>query len=162
MGKVFISYRMLDERFGAAAIYEILVQRFGADSVFRDCTSLQPGEHYPSVILDAVAQADLLLAVIGPGWLTLRDRIGFRLLDRRHDWVRHEIATAFEHGIPVIPVLLEGAAQPTVAQLRPEIGRLALIQAAHVSHMGLGEDVHRLAERITELVPSLVSPAQPT
>jgi hypothetical protein len=155
MGRVFINYRVLDERFGVAAVYEILVQRFGVDSVFRDCVSLQPGEHYPSAILEAVSHSDVLLAVIGPGWLTLADEFGFRLIDRHDDWVRREIATAFEYGIPVIPVLLEGALQSTVVELPHDISRLALIQPALVSHVRLGEDVQRLAARIATLAPQL-------
>lgn len=155
MGKVFINYRALDERFGVAAVYEILVQRFGVDGVFRDCVSLQPGEHFPSAILEAVSRSDVLLAVIGRGWLTLADEFGMRLIDRHDDWVRREIAIAFAGGIPVIPVLLEGASQPTVAELPHDISRLALIQAAHVSDVRLGEDVHRLATRIAALVPAV-------
>jgi len=161
MGKVFISYRMLDDRFGAAAVYEILAQRLGADRVFRDCVSLQAGEHYPSAILDAVARSDVLLAIIGPDWLTLTDRLGRRLIDRRHDWVRREIAAAFTRGIPVVPVLLDGATQPTVAELPRDISRLALVQVARVSHKTVGADVRCLAMRLIAIAPGLAAPAMP-
>jgi tetratricopeptide (TPR) repeat protein len=155
MSRVFISYRTKDERFGAAAICEILVERFGAEQVFRDCVSLRPGEHYPTVILDAVTHSDVLLAVVGPDWLTLTDASGLRLIDRRHDWVRKEIATALGRGIPIIPVLLEGAAPLSVADLPRDIHRLALIQATRVSHESFGKDMRQLARRLGDLVPGL-------
>jgi tetratricopeptide (TPR) repeat protein len=158
MTEVFISYRVRDERFGAAAVYEILVQRFGANRVFRDCVSLRPGEHYPSVIRNALERSTVLLAIIGPEWLALLDGEG-RVIDRNGDWVRREIATAFSRGIPIIPVLLENTAQPSAVDLPAEINQLAFLQAARVAHETFGEDVQRLATRLAGLVPGLAAAA---
>jgi hypothetical protein len=155
---VFLSYRVMDERFGAAAVYEILTQRFGPNRVFRDCVSMLPGDHYPSVIRQALERSAVLLALIGPEWLTRRDGES-RLIDRKEDWVRNEIATAFLRGIPVIPVLLENAPRPIAADLPDEIRGIAYLQAARVVHETFGEDVQRLGTRLATLIPQLAAPA---
>ncbi|MGH3938857.1 MAG: hypothetical protein ACRDTG_09525 [Pseudonocardiaceae bacterium] len=96
MPGVFINYRFADERFGAGMLYDLLVQRFGTNQVFRDCVSLQPGHPYPAALRAELEQADVLLAVIGSSWLSLSDHTGTRLVDRPEDWVRREVARALE------------------------------------------------------------------
>lgn len=118
---------------------------------------MQPGEHYPSAIREALERSSVLLAIIGPDWLTLVDDDDVRLIDREHDWVRREIALAFSRGISVIPVLLEGAAQPLVTDLPGEISQLAHLQATRVVHKTFGADVQRLAARLAMLVPGLAA-----
>lgn len=158
---VFINYRTVDQPLGAAAIHDALARRFGADQVFRDCVSMQAGDHYPTALREALEGADVLIAVIGRRWLTVTDQsTGSRLIDRPMDWVRREIARAFERRIPVIPVLLRDAhgyiAPPAPDQLPPDVVQLALTQASEVSHSRFGEDVDRLVVRLVQLAPCLV------
>ena len=124
MGGVFINYRTVDDPLGAALIHDRLALRFGDENVFRDCVSLTPGAHYPSSIRIALENAAVLVAVIGPRWLTLTDESAVRLIDREHDWVRQELALAFDTGIPVLPVLLKdtpaNAIMPMMADLPGE------------------------------------------
>jgi RecA/RadA recombinase len=154
VGGVFINYRSKDRPEAAGAIYGELVKRFGRDRVFRDCDSIQVGDRYPAALRSALADADVLVAVIGPGWLAT-DASGTRLIDRDHDWVRNEIAEAFRIGIPVVPVLLADAARLTREELPDDIRRLALVQALSFNHRRLGEDLNRLVARVTELAASL-------
>jgi hypothetical protein len=154
VGGVFINYRNNDRPEAAGAIYGELVQRFGRDRVFRDCDSIQAGDRYPAVLRSALADADVLVAVVGPGWLAT-DESGTRLIDRDYDWVRTEIATALRIGTPVVPVLLADAAQPTGDELPDDIRQLARVQALPFSHRRLGEDLTRLVARIEELAPLL-------
>ena len=103
MGGVFINYRVVDNPLGAAAIHDALARRFGADKVFRDCVSLEAGTRYPTAIRDALFDADLVMSIIGPRWLELVDeQTGVRLIDRDHDWVRRELAWAFQRDIKVL------------------------------------------------------------
>ena len=74
--------------------------------------------------MEAVAKSDVLLAIIGPGWLEVRDDAGRRRLDDPHDFVRIEIATALKRNIPVIPILLESARVPKAAQLPDDLKEL--------------------------------------
>jgi tetratricopeptide (TPR) repeat protein len=154
--EVFCNYRTLDARYGAAASYELLGARFGHTRVFRDCVSMLPGELYPDAIRSALEQTRVLLVLVGPRWFAEVD--GVRLVDNERDWVRREIRRAFERGIPVVPVLLDGVAPPGADDLPEDIRKLALCQAVPVDHRTLGRDIAALADRITDLVPELVLP----
>jgi hypothetical protein len=160
MSGVFINYRVVDQPLGAAGIHEALVSRFGADNVFRDCVSMNAGTFYPTAIRTALANADVVVSVIGPRWLALRDEAtGERLIDRDHDWVRRELAMAMERGIHVIPVLLkdtpEDARLPSPSELPANIRPLALLQSLPISQRRFGEDLDRLAGAVVQLIPSL-------
>ena len=158
MTGVFINYRTKDQPLGAAAIHDHLARRFGSGRVFRDCVSMNPGENYPKEIRAALMSADILLAVIGPGWLTATDGEQ-RLIEREADWVRFEIATAFTRGIPVLPVLLKdtpaSAAQITKADVPADISAIAVTQAFEFSQLQFGADLDRLTERVVKLAPAL-------
>jgi hypothetical protein len=165
MSGVFINYRSGDHPLGAAAVHDRLATRFGPDNVFRDCVSLAAGVCYPDEIRAALRNSDVLVAIIGPDWLTLTDEIsGVRLIDRTHDWVRREIVWAIEHHLPIVPVLLTGtprdAVQPRPSDVPDDMRTFALLQSHEVTHRRFGDDVTRLADRLVELVPSLV-PAVP-
>jgi hypothetical protein len=160
MGGVFINYRVADNPFGAAGIGDALAGRFGATKVFRDCVSLDAGIQYPTAIREALARSDVLVAIVGPQWLTLLDEVtGERLIDREHDWVRRELVWARERNIGVVPVLLVDtparAIQPKANELPPDIRWFAHVQAFEFSHRRFGVDLNRLATRLAELVPSL-------
>jgi hypothetical protein len=166
MGGVFINYRSVDDPMAAASIYQWLATKFGEHQVFRDCVTLDAGTHYPTGIRSALENAAVVIAVIGPRWLTLTDpETGVRLIDRKEDWVRQEIATAFRRDITVLPVLLkdtpENARHPTPAELPDDIRRLGTIQALAISQLRLGPDLARLAQTLTRLHPALVSVPPP-
>jgi TIR domain len=86
MGVVFVNYRAKDNPLGAAGIHDVLVRRFGGDRVFRDSVSMAAGEHYPTKLREALEQADVLVAVIGPRWNELADEQGQLLIQRDRDW----------------------------------------------------------------------------
>ena len=161
MGGVFINYRVVDNPLGAAGIHDGLAKKFGKTNVFRDCVSLEAGEDYPDAIRAALVRSDVLVAVIGPRWLTLRDPAGTRLLDRSYDWVRRELIMARERDIIVLPVFLrdtpEHAIQPTVDDLPPDIGWFALKQGLTFSQLTYGADLDRLVTRLAVLVPGLAT-----
>jgi hypothetical protein len=47
----------------------LLAARFGADRVFKDVDSIQPGDDFDEEIRAAVGSCGVLLAVIGKHWL---------------------------------------------------------------------------------------------
>lgn len=165
MAGVFINYRVVDNPLGAAGIHDALATRFGAERVFRDCVSMQPGDHYPERIRRALAEAEVLVSIIGPRWLTLTDDAGDRLIDRDQDWVRRELAWAHEKNTPVVPVLLvdtpDRAPQPVADDLPAELRWLAYLQAFEFSQRRFGADLDRLADRLTALAPSLRTNGRP-
>jgi hypothetical protein len=156
MGGVFINYRVADNPLAAAAMHDSLARRFGANRVFRDTVSMTAGSHYPTAIWAALSTANVLVAVIGPRWLTATDPNGERLIDGEHDWVRQELAFAFTRRITVLPVLLkdtpENASQPRPDELPDDIRRLATIQSCEISQRTLGADLTRLGEQLAPLL----------
>lgn len=98
MGGVWVCYRNEDAPLGATAIHDQLRLRFGAANVFRD----PPAGH------DRVAAVGVLLAMIGPRWLTSVNGDGARLTRRNDDLVHRCLAMAFRDHVPVLPVLLRG------------------------------------------------------
>src|SRR5262249_51962461 len=72
-----------------------------------------------------VGKCDVLLAIIGEQWLTVRGKEGRRLLDDPEDFVRLEIQSALEQSIPVVPVLVGRAVMPSEQDLPDVLKELA-------------------------------------
>ena len=105
---MFVSYRTADARYPAAYLADRLGKDFGPDRVFRDADALVPGLPWPDGLDRALADARVLVVLIGPGWLDAPGPDGSgRALDRPDDWVRREIRTALTREITVVPVLLD-------------------------------------------------------
>ena len=58
-----------------------LVDRFGEGQVFMDVDTIEPGLDFAEEVTRAVAACQVLVAVIGPAWLTAADGRGRRRLD---------------------------------------------------------------------------------
>lgn len=80
-GRVFISYRREESSGLAGRLYDRLAARFGDDQVFMDVDTIALGVDFADVITQAVSTCEVLLAVIGPRWLTATDEDGQRRLD---------------------------------------------------------------------------------
>ena len=73
MPKVFICYRREDSLHQAGRIYDQLVLHFGKGDVFKDVDSRHVGRDYRKVLSEQVAQCEVLLVLIGDGWLNQDD-----------------------------------------------------------------------------------------
>jgi hypothetical protein len=145
---VFVSYRRDDSKHAAGRLGERLDERF---TLFMDVDSIRPGTDFTAVVREAVEQADVLLALIGPTWLTAADETGARRLDNPEDWVVAEIGTALQHGTPVVPVLVDGARMPQRQDLPPSLAPLASRQALTLSHESFAADCTRVIDTIEDL-----------
>jgi hypothetical protein len=145
--KIFLSYRRAESAGHAGRLYDALGARFGRDSVFMDVSDIEPGESFSEVIHAEIRSCDVLIAVIGRDWLTCVGAAG-RRLDDPDDLVRAEIAAALTQGIPVIPVLVGGAAPPTPAALPDALKPLAARDAHDISDERWTYDVDRLIEAV--------------
>ena len=152
---VFVSYRRDDSKHAAGRLGERLGERF---KLFMDIDSIRPGTDFTAVVRDAVDRADVVLAVIGKGWLSASSQTGARRLDEAHDWVSLEVGTALKHGTPVIPVLVDGARMPDRADLPESLTDLASRQAISLDHESFAADCSRLIETIEGLVGSQGAP----
>ena len=93
--------------------------------IFRDVQSIPFGIDFRDPINNELCHCRVLVAVIGPTWLTVQDDKGNRRLDHPGDWVRLEVETALSRGIPVIPLLVGNAELPRAEELPDCLQNLA-------------------------------------
>jgi TIR domain len=147
--KVFISYRREDAKWQAREIYRALTRVLPHDNVFMDIDSIGPGEDFVVALERSLDQCDILLALIGPGWIDARDpKSGRSKLENPNDFVRLEINKALVRGIPVVPVLLDGASIPDKDKLPDDLEKLALRNAEFVEHRTADTDIERLIKKL--------------
>jgi len=144
MGGIFISYRREDSAGWTGRLSEQLTERFGAESIFMDIDTIEPGVDFTEALQKAVSSCDILLAVIGPEWATSTDKSGKLRLEDPHDWVRVEIAAALKRKIRIVPVLVGGAAVPTMDFLPEELDPLAHRQVHEPTDKRWNYDVEQL------------------
>ena len=148
--RIFISYRRADSIGHAGRLLDELQSRFGRDHVFMDLSGIDAGEDFGGKIDAAIRTCDALVAVIGDEWLSCVEA-GIRRLERADDFVRIEIAAALQRGIPVVPVLVEGATMPPAAALPDPLKPLASRHALELSDARWSYDVERLAAALEKL-----------
>jgi hypothetical protein len=144
MPKIFLSYRRDDSAGYAGRVAERLSDTFGHINVFRDVDDIKPGVDFTEAIGRAVGNCDVLLALIGPRWLTEADTTGARRLDHPQDFVRIEISSALERKVRVIPVLVQKAEMPAEELLPEPLKPFALHQAIELSDTRWDYDVGQL------------------
>src|SRR4249919_268732 len=134
MRTVFVSYRRGDSEGQARALNFELVRLIGKDAVFMDVDSIALGQDFRRVLHERLESCDLMLALIGPGWLDAKDTAGNRRLDSGTDLVRQEIAAAIKRNIPVIPVLLQGTQMPPPERLPEDLQELVYRNGFEIGH----------------------------
>lgn len=120
-GKIFINYRRELSQGQAQHLASVLARTFGKNRVFIDIHGIDGFSDWLRVLKEQVAGTAAMISVIGPGWLNVADKRGGRRLDNPKDFVRFEIAEALGRDIPVLPVLLDGAALPSREELPEEM-----------------------------------------
>ena len=153
---VFLSYRREDSADVAGRIYDRLAVAFGQDQVFKDVDSIPLGVDFREHLQQVVGKCDVLLAVIGDQWLaTARVGEASSRLEDPKDFVRIELESALQRGIPVIPVLVRGAAVPHEAELPSTLGTLAYRSGISVrSDPDFHRDMDRLIDGVRHHVTS--------
>ncbi len=121
-----------------------------------DVDTIELGVDFGEAINRAVAACKVLLAVIGPDWLTAADEQGRRRLDNPDDFVRLEIEAALDRDVRVIPILAQGTVMPGRDDLPESLARLARRNALFIRHESFHSDAGRLIttiERVLAVVP---------
>lgn len=162
MLNIYVSYRREDNPLLVGRIYDTLVREFGSSSVIKDVHHardlLKPDS--PNLMGEvqwAINRCDVMLIIIGRYWFT--DRAGNRLLADPNDRVLQELGFAFiRKGLPIIPVLIDGAKAPTEAQLGPMLKILAFKNSAVVRDGSeFDRDMMHLIGQLNKLVSGQIS-----
>jgi hypothetical protein len=146
--QVYLSYRRNDVGGYAGRLADGLRQRLGAKSIFQDVTAIPLGQAFTAVIDRALDESDVVLAVIGPGWLTASTPEGRPRLLEPDDFVRLEVARALQREVRVVPVLVGGARLPTAADLPEDLQGLVERQGIVLRDESWYQDVESLARSL--------------
>jgi hypothetical protein len=150
LGRIFISYRREETAYPAGWLFDRLADHFGEEQVFKDIDSIEPGEDFVDVLNTAVGSCDVLLALIGPEWLTVTDQDGKRRLDNPADFVRLEIEAALSREVLVVPLLVDGARMPRAEDLPGGLAALARRNALELSPSHFDFEASRLLRVLDE------------
>ncbi|APE20462.1 MULTISPECIES: toll/interleukin-1 receptor domain-containing protein [Streptomyces] len=162
MSEIFVNYRTGDGNETAALLSEGLSRRFGEDAVFFAGRTIRPGDAFSEELLAHVRRSTVLLAVIGPSWVS---HPGLREED---DWVRREILEAWHHGVRVIPVMsgrqmgrLDREALPPALRHLAELQSLRIASSSyHKDLEAIGDELALLISRLAERDARKESPAE--
>jgi TIR domain len=148
MADVFISYRRDDTSGYAGRLYDQISAALGAEHVFMDVATIEPGSDFVKVIEQKVGACDALIALIGKNWLASKDEQNRLRLGSSNDFVSVEITAALKRNVEVIPLLVGGAKMPLQQELPESLQLLARHQAVEVS------DAHFIRE-VADVIQSL-------
>jgi hypothetical protein len=149
---IAISYRRQDSLPVAGRLYDRLKSEFGRENVFMDFDSIPYGVDFRQHIRELLDNSKVLVALIGPDWFG-RVKKRTRRIDDPSDFIRLEIAYAFERRIPVIPVLLGDTKMPKAEELPTDIKDLAFRNAITLD---IGLDFHHHADRLVNGINRLL------
>lgn len=152
-GKIFVSYRRDDGPGDARSIYERLGRSFGEGNVFMDVDQLLAGQRFDRELDKALAECDVLIAVIGARWMDLLSEYAQH---GKRDYVRDEIAAALQRDIIVIPVMMGREANipplPLAKELPENMRDLVLYQKHNIAHESFGRDAAHLIAALQSLL----------
>ena len=151
MVDVFISYRRKDSKETCKKLYHHLAENLPGLEIFMDTEDIKAGNKWREVLETGVKKCDVLLAIIGPEWLSIENEEGVRRLTERTDYVRLEISKALRNHKGIIPVLIHGTGMPEKNELPNSIAALHSYEAFTLSD-NLEDDAKKLAIRIEEAI----------
>ncbi len=147
-GKIFINYRRGQNRKDAQHLFTQLLLHFPRHRLFIDEKGLDNAPDWLHELERQVADSVVMLALIGPGWADARGERGERRLDAREDFVRFEIGEAIRREIPLIPVRIDNAPMPAIAELPQDLWLMTRPQASLLRTESFEADAEIIAKRI--------------
>ncbi len=158
MPEIFLSYRRDESGGHAGRLHEALAGAFGPERIFMDL-EIEPGTDFRRHIEEAIDSATIVIALIGPRWLTMTNARDERRLDDPRDFVRLEIATALRLQKRVIPTLVGGARPPDADALPKDLARLADLNAFEISDRRWTFDAGQLVAALGRTISAIHVPA---
>lgn len=117
-----------------------------------DVENIRPGTDFVDLLGKQVSECDVMLAVIGQGWLNAQNSDGQRRLENPNDFVRIEIEAALHLGKRIIPVLVHNAQMPAETELPDKLKPLARLQAVRLTHERFHADVQGLIDELAVIL----------
>ena len=153
MSRIFISYRRQDSSTMTGRIYDRLESAFGSNKVFRDIDDISPGEDFRAKLAKEIDKSDVLLVIIGPKWVDIKDSSGKRRLDDPNDFVRLEVEAGLKRSDKiVIPVLVENAPMPGADTLPESLREICYRNAVNVRQdPDFHHDIQKLIREIQNI-----------
>jgi len=140
-----MSYRREDCSVAAGRLFRNLLSQGKPLELLTDVGVLPPGVDYTGALQTLVSSCDLVLAVIGKGWAS-REMFG------EGDFIRIEIGAALRRGIPVVPVLVDGAVFSAADRLPAGLSAVFDVTSVQLKDAGDREAAALLLETIATLV----------
>lgn len=153
MNKLFISYRRKDS-YETNRLVTSLKSEYGENNIFLDSQTLVGGDEWPDSIRKNIAEAAVLIVIIGKDWLFMQDEdSGKRKIDMENDWVRNEIVTFLKrykknNSLLILPILIDGAKMPKKEHLDPAINDLCNFQAIGLPNTMSSWDFENIKNRL--------------
>ena len=147
-GKIFISYRRDDERGIVGRLLSALQLSFTPEQMFADADPVQPGDDIVRGVNAKIGQSNVLVAIIGPKWLSASDTRSATRLDNAADVVRLALEAAFKKRRRVVPVLIGGAEMPAAEQLPVTLRPLATLAPVRIQNDSFRADVDGLVKSL--------------
>lgn len=156
MSGIFLCARAGDSPQTAGRIHDHIVATFGSAALVDSATATPPGVEIRQALDGVMQQQSVVLVVIGPRWLDAMSPSGKRSLDDAFDTLRLQIEAALRWQIPLIPLLVEGAAVPPDASLPPSIAGLVGYPSMPVRNDPyFAADMETVATTLARWVPRL-------
>jgi TIR domain-containing protein len=156
MSRIIISYRRADSAAISGRIFDRLASHYGEDAVFMDVDKIPFGTDFRDHIRKVLAGGNILVAVIGPSWLGKAADGTSRIKDEA-DPVRVEIESALRQKTRIIPVLVDGASMPSVADLPDALRDFAYLNAAPID---VGRDFRAHMDRLIRSIDDVLGPVR--
>lgn len=160
---VFINYRKAESSGWARLLYDRLAGEFGAENVFLDQVSLEPGVKWLGELRARSSGCAAFVALIGSEWAATMTR---RAEGDEEDFVRSEIEAALrrDSGVQeVIPALVDDATLPREEDLR-YLGTVQPLLNRQQTDLRPGHwdaDVKVLIDRLREVKPAAAPEPNP-
>jgi type II secretory pathway pseudopilin PulG len=147
-GRIFTSYRRDDERGTVGRLLSALQSSFTPEQLFADADPVEPGDDVVRGLNAKIGQSSVLVAIIGPKWLSVSDTRRTTRLDNAADVVRVALEAAFKKRRRVVPVLIGGAEMPTAEQLPLTLRPLATLAPVRIQNDSFQADVEGLVKSL--------------
>jgi hypothetical protein len=152
MPKLVLSYRRHESAAMAGRIYDFLVTKYGAASVFIDLDNVPYGVDFKEHTRAILQQCDLIVVLVGPRWIGKRVDGSIGILNE-NDPVRIQVELAIQEKVTIFPVLVDGGQMPDRKDLPKALWNFPFINAAVVDS---GRDFHPHVERLIRAIDDLV------